>query len=157
LSLEQFLYNDLIKLNIECNDQDEFFELMFNEAKNKGFVEDTFLSKIKERESVFPTGLAMNNYSVAIPHTDPEQVKEQFIAIATLKRPVKFSLMSDASQQTNVNVIFMLGLNQPHSQLSTLQQLMGMIQDSSNIEKLLAATNSDEVREVIKSLETTNI
>lgn len=152
MALEQFLKNDLVKLNLNVSDRDNFFEVMFNEAFNKGFVEELFLTKIKERESVFPTGLKMADYSIAIPHTDPQYVKEQFIAVATLENPVKFSLMDDASQETEVKVIFMLGLNQPHSQIEALQQLMQMIQNKENVDKLLSAKDFADVQAVFSQL-----
>ena len=153
MSLGQFLNDDLIKINLSCDDQDQFFKVMYEEALTKGFVDELFLSKIKERESVFPTGLKLDKYSVAIPHTDPQYVKEQFIAVAILEKPVKFHLMDDASQETEVSLIFMLGLNQPHQQIETLQQLMAIIQDSSNIEKLMAAVNREEVRSIFNQME----
>ena len=152
MALEQFLKEELVKLNLSVSDRDNFFEVMYNEAFNKGYVDEMFLTKIKERESVFPTGLKMADYSVAIPHTDPQYVKEQFIAVATLENPVKFSQMDDASQETDVKVIFMLGLNQPHSQIEALQQLMQMIQNKENVDKLLAAKDFSDVHALFSQL-----
>lgn len=153
MSLEQFLKDELIKINLSCSDQDQFFEVIFDEAFSNGYVDEMFLTKIKERESIFPTGLKINDYSVAIPHTDPEYVKEQFIAVATLEKPVAFHLMDDASQQTNVSVVMLLGLNQPHSQIEVLQQLMKLIQDKSHVDQLLDAKNREDVRAVFEQLE----
>lgn len=152
MSLDKFLINDLVKLNLSVSDRDEFFEVMYNEAFNKGYVTEEFLSKIKERESVFPTGLNIGDYSVAIPHTDPQYVKEQFIAVVTLEKPVKFNQMDDASLETDVNVIFMLGLNQPHSQIEVLQQLMQMIQNKSNVDQLLSAKGFEDVQDLFSKL-----
>ncbi|MED3624750.1 PTS sugar transporter subunit IIA [Neobacillus thermocopriae] len=153
MSIERFLNNDLIKLNLLCKDRDHFFEFMFNEAFDKGLVDKQFLSKIKERESIFPTGLKLNEFSVAIPHTDPQYVKEQFIAVVTLEKPIKFSLMDDASQETDVCLVFMLGLNQPHQQIEILKQLMAIIQNPSNIKNLLSAESCEEVRNIFKQME----
>lgn len=150
--LELFLKDELIKLNLSCSGQEHLFEVICNEAFKKGYVKERFLAKIKERESIFPTGLKLNDYSVAIPHTDPEYVREQFISLATLKEPIIFHLMDDASQQTNVNVVILLGLNQPHSQIEALQQLVEIIQDHGKIDQLLKARNSGDVRTVLKQL-----
>jgi galactitol PTS system EIIA component len=152
VALELFLKDELIKLNLSCSNQEQLFEVIFNEAFNNGYVEEMFLAKIKERESIFPTGLKLDDYSVAIPHTDPEYVKEQFISVATLKNPVIFHLMDDASQQTNVNVVILLGLK-AHSQLDVLQQLMQLIQNRSYVDRLLDAKDSKDVRIVFKQLE----
>lgn len=153
MSLEQFLKEELIKLHLVCDSQEQLFDLMYEEAFKKGYVSESFLVKIKEREAVFPTGLSMNNYNVAIPHTDPECVFEQFIGVITLEKPVPFRLMDDNTQEVDVNVVLMLGLNQPHSQLAVLQQLMQVIQDENNLEQILHAKTSEEVYSIFKKLE----
>jgi len=156
MGLEPFIKDELIILNLNVADQDQLFEALYQEALNHGYVTEPFLQKLKERESVFPTGLSMGNYSVAIPHTDPEYVVKQFIAVATLENPVSFHLMEDKSKQTGVNVVLMLGLNEPHSQLSALQEIMGLIQDQSKIEQILAAKTSEDVYEIFRKVETNN-
>ena len=148
MALEQFLKDELIKINLKCDNQDQLFEALYSEALNHGYVKEPFLKKIKEREAEFPTGLSMNAYSVAIPHTDPEYVLEQFIAVVTLEKPVPFRRMDDKSKLINVNVVLMLGFKEPHNQLKVLQEIMRLIQDRSTIERILAAKTSEEIREV---------
>lgn len=153
VSLEQFLKEELIKLHLVCDSQDQLFDIMYEEAFKRGYVSESFIGKIKEREAVFPTGLNMNNYNVAIPHTDPECVFEQFIGVVTLEKPVPFRLMDDNTQEVDVNVVLMLGLNQPHSQLAVLQQLMQVIQDENNIEQILQAETSKDIHSIFNKLE----
>lgn len=153
MPLEQFLKEELIKLHLVCESQEQLFDLMYEEAFKRGYVSESFLVKIKEREAAFPTGLSMNNYNVAIPHTDPECVFEQFIGVITLERPVPFKLMDDNTKEVDVSVVLMLGLNQPHSQLAVLQQLMQVIQDENNLEKMLHAETSREVYSIFEKLE----
>ncbi|MGJ7920073.1 PTS sugar transporter subunit IIA [Neobacillus sp. LXY-4] len=148
MSLEQFLKDELIKVHVKCENQDEVFELLYQEAFERGYVDEAYLEKVKAREAVFPTGLCMNHYNVAIPHTDPEFVFEQFIAVATLENPVPFYRMDDSSAQVNVNVVFMLGLNEPHNQLTVLQQIMGVIQDDNKIEEILKSSSSEAIRAI---------
>ncbi|KYC84195.1 MULTISPECIES: PTS sugar transporter subunit IIA [Heyndrickxia] len=156
MTLGQFLKDDLIKVNLECENREQLFEILAKEALKQGYVTDQFLTKVIERESVFPTGLCMNNYNVAIPHTDPEFVKEQFIAVATLKKPVSFQLMDDKTKESDVNVVLMLGLNEPHSQLTVLQQIMQIIQDGSKIEQMLLANNIEDIYTVFNQMEENN-
>lgn len=148
MSLQPFLKDELIKVHVSCEDQNEVFELIYKEALERGYVREEYLAKVKEREAIFPTGLNMNHHNVAIPHTDPEFVHEQFIAVATLDKPVPFYLMDDNTKQVDVNVVFMLGLNEPHSQLSVLQEIMGTIQDDTKIEEILSASKSEEIRAI---------
>jgi PTS system galactitol-specific IIA component len=149
MSLEKFFKDELIKVHVNCENKEQLFEVIFQEAFQKGYVSESFLEKLKEREAVFPTGLNMGKYNVAIPHTDPDHVYEQFIAVATLEHPVPFYLMDDNTKQVDVNVVFLLGLNEPHNQLAVLQELMGVIQDGNKIEELLKSTSSEEIRKVL--------
>jgi len=145
MALVSFMDESLIKVELEVESQNELFQMMFQEAYKKGYVKDTYLEKIKEREAIFPTGLCMSDYSVAIPHTDPEHVIEQFIAVATLKKPVTFSLMEDSTKTTDVHVVLMLGLNQPHSQIEVLQELMQVIQIKENVLGMIHAKSEQEI------------
>ncbi|MBO0998793.1 PTS sugar transporter subunit IIA [Bacillus sp. SD075] len=152
MPLEQFVKDDLIKLHIKCENQDQLFDVMYQEAFKLGYVSDSFLGKIKEREASFPTGLNLDHYNVAIPHTDPECVFEQFIGVVTLEKPIRFRLMDDNTKEVDVYVILMLGLNQPHSQLKVLQQLMQVIQDERNYQQISKAQTNEEIRSVFKKI-----
>jgi galactitol PTS system EIIA component len=153
MSLVQFLKDELIKINLHCESREQLFDVVNEEAFKRGYVSETFLPKIKEREASFPTGLSLNKYNVAIPHTDPECVFEQFIAVVTLEKPVPFQLMDDKSKEADVDVVLVLGLNEPHSQLAALQQLMQVIQVESNLDQILNAKNSEEIRSIFNQLE----
>jgi len=152
MALVSFMNESLIKVELEVENQNELFQVMFQEAHKKGYVKDTYLEKIKEREAIFPTGLCMSDYSVAIPHTDPEHVIEQFIAVATLKKPVTFSLMEDSTKTTDVHVVLMLGLNQPHSQIEVLQELMQVIQIKENVLGMIHAKSEQEILEIFENI-----
>lgn len=154
LPLAQFLKEELIKLDVSCDNRHDVFDLMYEEAFKQGYVSESFLPKIKEREETFPTGLHLDKYSIAIPHTDPECVFEQFIGVVTLKEPVLFQLMDDKTQEVKVKVILMLGLNEPHSQLAVLQQIMQIVQNEETYEKISAAKSSEEIHKLFNELET---
>lgn len=149
---EDFLKPELIWTNSDASTHLEVFELIAAKAHKELFVEDNFLEKIKEREETFPTGLELEGYAVAIPHTDPECVKEQFIAVLTSKEGIPFKRMDDASKEVKANIIFMLGLNEPHSQLEVLQQLMGVLQNKETVEKLLSFDNESDILKYLKGV-----
>lgn len=152
MAVASFIKESLINVGLKAESQAELFQQMFQEAFKQGFVKETFLPKIKERESIFPTGLCINDYSIAIPHTDPEHVVEQFIAVAILEKPVEFSLMEDNTKTTNVQVVLMLGLNQPHSQIEVLQELMQVIQVEDNLYSLVHAKSKGEIQAIFESI-----
>lgn len=153
MSVEQFLKDELMKISVSCQTQDDVFEVLFKEAFKNGYVNEMFLTKVKEREAVFPTGLSIHNINVAIPHTDPEYVKKQFIAVATLENPVKFRMMDDNTKEIDVSVVLLLGLNQPHSQIEVLQELIKFIQNETNLQQILSASNCKDIRAIFNQHE----
>ncbi|MBC1898390.1 PTS sugar transporter subunit IIA [Listeria booriae] len=152
MDLTQFITKDMIWVQTPCQDQDALFEMVSERAASQNRISNQFLERLTEREAVFPTGLQLEHYGVALPHTDPECVTEQFIAVLTSEAGIRFKQMADASQETAANLIFVLGLNEPHSQLAVLQQLMGAIQNEEHVKALLAAKNEDEVIETLSQV-----
>lgn len=138
------------KLNIERK-EDLFLELCDNLNK-KGYVKDSFYEGVIKREEVFPTGLALGEYNVAIPHTEAEHVVKPCISVATLGSPVKFKNMEDDTKDVNVDIVFMLALNEAHSQLEMLQQLMQLIQSKSILKEILEAENGEEIIKIIEGI-----
>jgi PTS system galactitol-specific IIA component len=90
------------------------------------------------------------NFGAAIPHTDAECVLEEFVAVITLQDPVVFYSMEDNNFQIKAQVVFVLGLNQPHAQLEMLQSLMGLLQNETVLSELLLATSEEELIQTIK-------
>jgi len=152
MAVASFIKESLVNVGLKADNQDQLFNTMYEKAFEQGFVKETFLPKIKERESIFPTGLCINNYSIAIPHTDPEHVVEQFIAVSVLDKPVTFHLMEDNTKTTEVQAVLMLGLNQPHSQIEVLQELMQVIQVEDHLEKLIHAKDKADITALFHSI-----
>jgi PTS system galactitol-specific IIA component len=138
------------KLNVETTDN-LFRELSDNLIRN-GYVKKSFYESLRKREQVFPTGLALEEYNVAIPHTDAEHVIKPCISIAILDNPIKFKCMEDETVYVDVNVVFMLGLNEGHNQLEMLQQLIQLIQNKSILKQMLKAKNGVEIIKIIERI-----
>jgi len=132
-------------------DREALFSTVNQLLVEKDWVTDTFLQKILEREQVFPTGIDQGTYGIAIPHTDPECVKEEFIAFIMPDSPIDFQRMDDASLVISANFIFILGLNQPHQQLAMLQNLMGLMQHTELLNELSGKTTEDEILALLES------
>lgn len=147
-SIKEFLRRDLVVNNLEAKSAEDVFKKMSPILLEAGFVENSFFNGLVDREKIFPTGLLLGKYNVAIPHTDSVHVKKSAIAIATLKNPVKFNCM-DGSGSVDVNIVFTMALNEPHSQILMLQQLMFLIQDESILESILHAKDSDEIYDIV--------
>lgn len=152
MELNKFINKRMIKVNLPCKDKNELFQIMHDEAFKYGYVESTFLDGLMSRESIFPTGIKLTNYNVAIPHTDAHHVKEEFIAIIVPENPIEFKLMEDENQEEKISLVFMLGLNKPHSQLEVLQELMGLIQREDLVKKIVEAKDQDQIQDVLNNM-----
>ena len=152
MGLNKFIDKNLIKVNLPCQDRNELFKMMYDEAFKYGYVESSFLEGLMSRENVFPTGIKLSNYNVAIPHTDAIHVKEEFISIIVPENPITFKLMEDETQEEKMSLVFMLGLNKPHSQLEVLQELMGLIQREDLVKQIVEAKDQDQVQDILNNM-----
>ena len=84
---------DLVTLDMEAKTSREVIENLGKLLLDKNDVKDTYIDAVIAREEELPTGLAIGDFYVAIPHTDSNHVNKSSIAIATLKSPVVFSEM----------------------------------------------------------------
>ena len=65
---------ELVFFDFEAANSDELFEKLANELAPYGYIKDSWLTGIKEREETYPTGLVFETVSVALPHVDPEHL-----------------------------------------------------------------------------------
>lgn len=149
MQLKEYFKKELVFYDLSVADNGEFFTILSQKACSLGKVTDEFEVNVKKREDNFPTGIQLEDFAVAIPHTDAEYVKEEFIAVAVFKEPVKFSSMEDASAILDVRAAFMLGLNQPHSQLEVLTELMGIFQNKETMAKIINSSSKEELENII--------
>ena len=149
-TLSSYVKEPLVFAQENFSNQAELFEQVAQKALDLSWVRDDFLERIRTREETFPTGIQLMNFGAAIPHTDAECVLEEFVAVITLQEPVVFYSMEDNSTQVKAQIVFVLGLNQPHAQLEMLQSLMGLLQNETVLSELLLATTENELISTIK-------
>ncbi|MBM7712037.1 PTS sugar transporter subunit IIA [Enterococcus xiangfangensis] len=150
-TLSSYVKEPLVFAQENFSSSDELFEQVNQKASDLGWVREDFLERIKKREETFPTGIQLMNFGAAVPHTDAECVLEEFVAVVTLQDPVAFKSMEDNSKQVEAQIVFVLGLNQPHAQLEMLQSLMGLLQNETVLSELLLATTAAELISTIKN------
>lgn len=141
-----------ININLECSTKEEFFKTVSDKVFDLGYVTNEYYHKILEREENFPTGINLGDYGVALPHTDAEYTKNEFIAVCTFKDTLTLNSMEDKDEEVPVKLAFVLGLNQPHSQLKALTELMGVFQNPETVAKLVSATKEEEILDILNSL-----
>lgn len=145
------LDENLILFHVAANDSTELLNKLSDVLIGRGYVKDTFARKLIEREKKYPTGLPTAGVQVAIPHTDSGQVLRGCILIATLEHPVAFKEMGNGVNDVNVQVVFMLAVNDPNSQIGLLKELMGIMLEESVIRSILEADDPATVVELLRS------
>lgn len=131
---------ELLLDDLKVNKQ-ELFKKAADKLCKEGFVKDSYLSALTNREKVFPTGLQTKTIGVAIPHCDPENVKKDGILVARLKQPVQFNQMGDAETKVNVYLAFFICSTGGNEQLADLRELMKMFQDKDFLTTVYKSEN----------------
>lgn len=146
----RLLDENVMKINIKAENVDEALDSLSCLLHNEGYVKASYVNAIKEREKMFATGLPSEGVGVAIPHASIEHVNSPIIAIGILDKPVSFRMMGNHDEIIQVEIMFMLALNEHHAQIEMLQNLIGLIQ---NQELLLSIKDCKTTKELMSILE----
>lgn len=149
MSFKELIEPKLMNLNMQVTDQTDFFNQVSDNLFEKGVVEDTFKAAIIEREKNYPTGLQLENFAVAIPHTDVVHIKEAFVAVNRLSDTINFYQMGTDDVVVPVKDILVLGIKDPKNQVGLLAELMEVFADSDFVEKYQSASTIEEITELI--------
>lgn len=141
---------DLVQTDVIASTQNEIFEQLAKPLYDFNLVNEGFLEGVRRREQNFPTGLPTEPFGVAIPHTDPEYVKQNAISVGVLRHPVTFTVMGTDDETTDVRVVFLLALNESQKQLNILKSITELIRDAKQLEKLLSC-DSTEIYKILDS------
>lgn len=144
---------DLIMPQIKAANKYEILEELAKLLIFKGYVKCSFLDAVIEREKKFPTGLPTLGAGVAIPHADSNHVNMPGVAIATLEKPVKFNVMGNPEEEVDVNIVFMLAINDPKMQLQLLQEITKILQNQDVLLKLTQAKTKESILKIIMDIE----
>lgn len=121
--------------------------------QQNGYAKESYVRALLEREMRYPTGIDMGELGVAIPHTDASQIRKEGLAIITLASPVVFGKMGSEQGEVEVNVVFMLAVKEPGSQIERLRQIMYLIQDKEVLKKLQCVSDKQDMIAVIREKE----
>lgn len=141
---------DLIFFDVEAESNLDALKQVATKLYDLGIVKESYINAVQEREKVFATGLPVENFAVAVPHTDVEHVNTQAICVATLKNPVTFEVMAGAGEKCEVSVLFMLALKEPHQQLAMLQTVISLIQQEEKLMDIYNSHDKDLILQIVK-------
>lgn len=150
--LKDYVKEELVFLNLTVSDRAELFKKLSTLFLDKGYVNEGFYDFIVEREENYPTGLDLETHTVAIPHGNPEFIKQSFISVVTLTQPIKMKKMENADEEIEVDLFFVLGLNDGTQHLQILKQVIGLIQQEEFVQAIKEAKTTEEVMEKINGM-----
>ena len=150
----------LIFPDAEASSYEDVFRQVGGTLTGAGYTKSTYVEALVEREREYPTGLDVDGWGVAIPHTPVEHVNsETVIAIAVFKDPVEFIQMGTDDETVGVRIVFMLAIagnpGEHGAHLDELQRIVAIIQDTSLLQHLLDARSADEIIQLIEEKEKT--
>lgn len=153
MNITDLLDRRAVVLHMEAADSTEVIQKLGDRLRELGYVKDDFVEATLAREASMPTGLPLGgSVNAAIPHVDIAYVNRPALALATLKKPVIFRNMVEPEQEVPVQLVIMLALEQPKSQIEMLQQVALILQRPDVVDRLMAATTLEEVFEVLGGL-----
>ncbi len=148
---ENLVFNkDLVFLNIDAKDNIDALDQVAKKLYDIGYVKESYIEAVKEREKVFATGLPVDGFAVAVPHTDIEHVNTQSITVATLTKPVTFDVMAGDGEKCEVSILFMLALKEPHQQLAMLQTVISLIQQKDKLDAIYTSNDKEKIVKIVE-------
>ncbi|AXU98043.1 PTS galactitol transporter subunit IIA (plasmid) [Erwinia persicina] len=115
---------------------DEVLQHIHVRQHAEGTVKDTYLEALREREAMYPTGILLEGYSVAIPHCDSIHANRPSVYIIRLPAPVEVS-QADGDDKLPVRLVINLVVTDPANQLQLLKSLFSNLQDKGFYQNLL--------------------
>ncbi len=151
LTLRDCLVSEAVDLGMDAENATEVIRNIGGKLMHAGYVRESFTNAVLEREKTIPTGLPLSGkHNAAIPHTDVEHVIKPGIGLATLRKPVLFRNMVSPEEAVEVQLVFVLALEQPKSQIEMLQEVAQVLQNAGVVNALMEAKNLYQVREALK-------
>jgi PTS system galactitol-specific IIA component len=153
--LGDYLVPQAVVLGMEAQNAEEVIRKLGTGLLNAGFVRDSFIDAVIDREKTMPTGLPLGGeYNAAIPHADIEHVIMSGVGIATLKQSVAFHNMLTPEETVDVQLIFILALHRPGAQVKMLQGIAAILQDPKLVDTLMHADKLIQVRKAMHTART---
>lgn len=140
---------ELVSINVEVDSEEQLFSYVAKRLKEGRYVKDSYLEGITKREEEFPTGLITKNLNIALPHSDPEHIREPFIYVVRINNNATVKQMGD-NQEMKVKDFFFLGIKEPSGQVGVLQSLMNLFMNDDFVKEYIEAQSQEEIFNTIK-------
>lgn len=147
------LREDLIFPELEVEDSSDIMRKMGQVFINKGICKESYVDALIKREFEFPTGIDVDGFGIAIPHTDVSHVNKASIGIAILKEPVKFIQMGTDDDEVETKIVVMLAVDDAKKHLALLQNILEVLQDKKVLNELSGSKEIKDIIQIIKNKE----
>lgn len=148
--MEQAIFKELIMYGVEAKDAEDAIRQVGQKFLQEGYVKDTYIDAVVEREKVFATGLALDGISIAMPHTDIIHVNKPGVTVAKLAHPVEFEHMGEPGRKVEAEMLFMMAITNPEDQIGTITRVLGVFQNKEALQAFKAASSEEELYEAAK-------
>lgn len=150
LSTNEIFSKDLFFLNWDVNSPEEVFSRLEEALSARAYIRKGWMDAILMREDKYPTGISIPSGDIAIPHTDPEYIEHQYIAVVRPRKPVDFRLMDGFEDASHAQLIFNLGISSESDQVEILQSLMKMLLNQNAAQSIFSQTSVDGLYRAIR-------
>ncbi len=151
MKIEEILKEDCILGNIEVPSKEAALDIMARHLYEKGYVKESYIQAIQDREASYPSGLPMEILKIAIPHTDADHVNQSVICFARLNKEVEFSVMGAPEEKIPVRLISMFALKEKKKIGDLLETLITTYQDNDVLQALVDSSDESEIYEILKT------
>jgi len=142
--------------DIEAANHEEAIAPLIKLLSEKGYVKETYLNNVLQREKVYPTGLLLEGgINVALPHGDTEHVKKLSLAVGTLSKPVVFHHMGSDPKKEDIvqaRIVFLLAVDDPKKLVPYLSRITKEIFLKQEVVRAIENARSEsEIVKTVKS------
>ncbi|OHE78219.1 MAG: PTS sugar transporter subunit IIC [Verrucomicrobia bacterium GWF2_62_7] len=153
MTLSDILNPECILTEMHATDRwqaiDELLAQLVKAGRIKTEDLPAILQAVKKRETTMSTGIG---FGIGIPHATTDLIGDVIGAFGRSKTGINFDALDE--QPVNLIVLFLVPQGQFQKHLHTLANIAKFLHDRPLREKLLAATNADEVVQIIRSQKT---
>lgn len=149
-------HESLIVPQLQADNSTEAIKILGEMLYRGGYVRETFVEAVLEREKNFATGLPTPEIQVAIPHADIEYVIHPAIAVGVLEEPVMFGEMGNPDSTVDVRIVCMLAVNQSETLVSLLKSLADILQNTETLIQITEVVDATEIARIFNNKLPTN-
>ena len=144
------LKHDYIQLDLDCSSQEEVIRKMAQVFIQDGVVKESYLDAVLQREKKYPTGLPAEAFAIAVPHAEAVHSNHAAISVGVLRHPIPFHQMGSPEIVLNVEMLFMLAVDDPHEQIEFLKSMMRLIQDKETLLEIKNTPSKDRIAALLE-------